>query len=365
MRYQKNNLVKILLVIFVCLNIYAFANLWSASNVHFFKQLQHLAIATGVLVFIGWLAPIKFLEAQVPWFVAFIILLLSLVLLFGDDAGGARRWLQWGGIRGQPSEFAKIVMILYTAYFFSKKPLTRPYRLKELWLLGLVLGLIVALIFLQPDLGTAGVCVLIVLSQLFFIRINSRDLIILGSILFVGLILGWQLLLYDYQKQRVLTLLNPQKDPLGTGYHAIQSLIAIGSGEVFGKGFLAGTQTQLQFLPARHTDFIFSVVAEEHGFIGGSLLLILFFVLFLVMIQIAKNTRDTFTGLLAIGLTAFIMIEFFINVAMVLGLFPIVGMPLPFFSFGGSSLIVTYSCIGFFIAIEKKRTNEQTAVSLK
>ena len=161
------------------------------------------------------------------------------------------------------------------------------------------------------------------------------------------------LFLHDYQKLRVLNLLNPQLDPHGSGYNSLQSLIAIGSGGLLGKGYLQGTQTQLEFLPARHTDFVFSVFAEEHGFWAGAVVFILFGSLVYIALEISRQAKDTFSGLLALGIAAIVFIQFFINVTMVLGLFPVVGMPLPFFSYGGSSLITLCAGLGLLVAIER------------
>jgi rod shape determining protein RodA len=283
------------------------------------------------------------------------------VLLLGQHGGGAQRWLGIGPLRLQPSEFAKLSLVFGVAKFFYLQRSIPVFTLTHLRPV-LALALIAfVLIFKQPDLGTAGVCLMVVTAQLAFIRVRiSIKLIIALAIGAVILgVVSWEYFLYDYQKLRVLNLLNPSLDPSGSSYNALQSLVAVGSGKQFGKGFLQGTQTQLRFLPARHTDFIFSVFAEEHGFWVCCFVFVLFAAIALIALEVAREAKDVFGSLVAIGIGAYLFIQFAINVAMVIGIFPVVGIPLPFFSFGGTSLLIACVAMGILAAIARESAKGQ------
>ncbi len=358
---------KVLIIISLILLGIGLANLYSATGAdlgHFKLHLKHLAIGLIFMALTGWLLPPKRLEELSLFFSFTIVLTLILVLLLGHRAGGAQRWLSIGSMSIQPSEFAKIALIMTVSRYFSRKRYQKEHTLLEIWPILAHVLLFFVLIFKQPDFGTAGHCLLIAVVQLCFVNLilSMRNIIFLFSLSTVTAILGWFVLLHPYQKLRILNLFNPKLDPSGSGYNSMQSLIAIGSGESFGKGFLQGTQSQLQFLPAKHTDFIFSVFSEEHGFLGSSLIFILFGTLAYVGLEIARNSRDPFGKLCAIGISAFIFLEFAINIAMVLGLFPVVGIPLPFFSSGGSSMLTVCIAIGILISIDRDnhRNNHKT-----
>jgi rod shape determining protein RodA len=340
---------------FVLLMALGILNLYSAGSgdSFFFQHLKRIFLGLIFFAVFGWLVPLRLLMSQA--YTAYILtaLLLILVLFIGHSAGGAQRWLSLMGFVIQPSEFAKITVAMIVAYFFYTNPTHLAYRLRDLWLLFLLVGGIFLLIFLQPDLGTAGICLLIAVCQIAFIRIDLRSMLIVAGSSIMVAASGWLFFLKDYQKLRVLNLINPNLDPHGSGYNAIQSLVAIGNGGIIGKGFLQGTQTQLQFLPARHTDFIFSVFAEEWGFAGSFFVFILYGLLIYMILEIARHAANSFAALLAVGLGALIFVEFAINVAMVLGLFPVVGMPLPFFSFGGSAVIAMSIAMGMLVSIER------------
>ena len=348
-------------VIMVCLFFFTLltigmANLYSASQGthYFYAQLRNLIITVGAFFICGWLVPIRKVNAYAYWIVAIVCTLLSIVLLLGKVAGGAQRWLSLGPIGFQPSEFAKLATAIIVARFFSTHRLNTPYKIRDLLPLLAVVGFIFGLIFAQPDFGTAGICLLIAISQLCFVRIDLKSImIVLISSPIVGFI-GWNMFLLPYQKMRILTVLNPNLDPQNAGYNSLQSMIAVGSGNLFGKGYLQGTQTQLKFLPERHTDFVFSVFAEEHGFWGGAVVFICFGILTYICLDIGRNAKDTFSGLLSVGIAAFLFLEFTINIAMVLGIFPVVGLPLPFFSYG-SSLLLTI-CVGLGLLVSISRT---------
>lgn len=347
----------LLILFFVALVAIGLTNLYSAASgtkmLYFTTQSKHLVLSTAAFAFCAWGLSVRHLNTYAYIFFGINFLLLTMVLVMGHTAGGAQRWILLGGFRFQPSETAKIVIAIYVAKFFYNNKQIYIYGLREL--APVMLGCLATffLIFKQPDLGTAGLCLLIAASQVLFIRIRMKSILIVAGAGFSAAIAGWFFFLHDYQRLRILNLLNPNLDPQGTGYNSLQSLVAIGSGGLFGKGFLEGTQSHLSFLPARHTDFIFSVFAEEHGFWGGILVFALFGGFTYVGLEIARSAKDTFNSLLAVGMTAFIFLEFLINVSMVLGLFPVVGMPLPFFSYGGSSLISLCIAVGILVAIDR------------
>ncbi len=330
-------------------------NLYSAAmgTSLFWSQLKNLVLALSVFFICGWVIPPRHYNTYAYWFFGFVCFLLILVDVIGGIAMGAQRWLKIGPIVFQPSELAKIAVAIVVAKFFHTSRLARPYTLRDLLPLAVIVGLAFVLIFAQPDFGTAGVCALIAACQLGFIRINAKSVGIVAAAGLLLLVVAWFFVLHDYQKLRVLNLINPDMDRSGTGYNALQSFIAIGSGKFFGKGFLEGTQTQLQFLPARHTDFIFAVFAEEHGFLGATILFMLFVTIVYMGLAIAKQGKDIFSTLLAVGMTGIIFVSFMINTSMVLGLFPVVGVPLPFFSYGGTALIMFCASLGILVAIER------------
>lgn len=285
---------------------------------------------------------------------ALCILLLIAVFFVGNYAGGARRWLIFGPVSIQPSEIVKIAVIINLARYYSKLANTGGLALGELIHPFILTIIPFALIVRQPDLGTAIMVVLIAVSMTIFVKIERRSLvyIIAFCTAIIPLVLYF---LKGYQKNRILTFLNPDRDPLGAGYHIIQSKIAVGSGMISGKGFLKGTQNALSFLPEQHTDFIFSVLSEEWGFFGSLIVLMLFFMLIIMGLNIAYKCRDPFGTILSMGITAMIFWQIFINIGMVMGLMPVVGVPLPFISYGGSSILTIMICIGILMNISMRR----------
>lgn len=284
----------------------------------------------------------------------FCTILLILVLFTGKITSGSQRWLSLGFISFQPSELSKIAIILVLAKFFSAKGGSKKFRLKDLWQPLSLIAVHALLILKEPDLGTALLLILVSLSIILFVGIHWKSIVLA---LLSGMIVApfiWSRL-QEYQKLRVMTFLRPEMDPLGSGYHINQSKIAIGSGLFGGKGFLQGTQTHLHFLPEQHTDFAFSVFAEEWGFIGSAILLLLYLLLLLWGLNIAKNSKDKFGAIIAVGIVALIFWHVVINTAMVTGLLPVVGIPLVLFSYGGSSLILTMAAMGLLMNISMRR----------
>jgi len=277
------------------------------------------------------------------------IVLLLAVLVVGQTRYGAQRWLDLGFFDVQPSELAKIGFIFALARHLSVKNSSR-YELKDLVVPFLLTGVPFLLILKQPDLGTSLIFLPILLAMLFVWGLRLRHLLVTVVLGAATAPLAW-LFLREYQKKRLLVFINPNIDPLGAGYTIIQSKIAIGSGHLFGKGWLAGTQNQLNFLPERHTDFIFSVIGEEWGFIGASLLVLLYFIIITRGLETVEKTNNIFGKLLATGLVVMLGMQVLINIAMTMGFMPVVGLPLPFVSYGGSSLVTSMIVIGILLNI--------------
>ena len=281
-------------------------------------------------------------------------LFLLIVKFAGTSALGAQRWIQLGPFTLQPSEFSKLFMIICLARLLSNKD--REYTTwKSLLPVAGLMILPTVLIFVQPDLGTSLVFAAITFGMLYVCGLRMK----LVKQAFLGLVVIfpvlWFLVLHDYQKMRLMVLINPNVDPFGSGYHVIQSKISIGNGGFIGQGLFAGTQSQLNFLPENHTDFIFSVVGEELGFVGAIFVLFLYFLLFYRALIISKSANDSFGGLLAAGIFSMWLFQVFINVGMTLGIMPVTGIPLPFMSYGGSALLMNLFCAGILMNIYLRR----------
>jgi rod shape determining protein RodA len=292
---------------------------------------------------------------------AFVIYGMALALLlavagFGVVVNGSRRWLDLGGFNLQPSEFMKLGLIVMMARVLSKRTPQDgvSYRLSELLIPALTIGAPMVLIARQPDLGTALSLAVVGIAQILFIGVRRKTLFAIIAVVLVLAYPAWEML-HDYQQRRILVLLDPESDPKGSGYHITQSKIAVGSGELFGKGYRQGTQTQLEFLPEHTTDFVFSVLAEEWGFVGCVALLGLFFGLFATMLRIAGRTRDLFACLVAFGITVQLFAHVVINIGMVIGLMPVVGIPLPLISYGGSSMLSILFGLGIVQGVSIRR----------
>jgi rod shape determining protein RodA len=285
-----------------------------------------------------------------------VVGLLGAVFVVGRTVMGARRWIGVGGVNLQPSELAKIALIMALASWFAWDGERRKEPL-GLGGIAVPLGLTflpALLILKQPDLGTALVVVAIGCTMLLFARVSWRTLAVLGGVALLGATLSYPHL-KPYQKRRVETFLNPEGDALGAGYHAMQSKIAVGSGQAFGKGWGQGTQSYLSFLPEQHTDFIFSVWAEERGFFGCLVLLLLYFALVAMAVDIAGSARDRFGFFLAIGVTAMLFWQTAVNIAMVTGILPVVGVTLPLLSYGGSSVLAILAGVGLLANVGMRR----------
>jgi rod shape determining protein RodA len=354
---QNFDWVLLVLVMLICgigiVNLYSAGYNQTGVTPLYVKQLYWLAVGLGILV-VTLVYDYRHLEKlSLPLYTISILLLVG-VMYGGKMVSGSRRWLAMGPLSFQPAELAKIAIILVLATYFSQRPRLEALRLQDLIIPLVLVTIPVGLIIKQPDLGSAILLALVAASMILFVGVRWR--ILVGSALTMVMLspLIWHFL-KDYQRQRVLTFLDPGRDPLGAGYHILQSMIAVGSGQFWGKGFLQGTQSQLYFLPEQHTDFVFSVFAEEWGFVGSVVLLLLFMGLVFWGLWVARNCKDRFGHLLAVGVTALIFWQVFINLCMVTGFLPVVGIPLPLFSYGGSSLITTLLGVGFLLNIRMRR----------
>jgi len=285
-----------------------------------------------------------------------VIILLVLVLFYGTGGPGApvQRWLKVGPFFFQPSEFVKFTMVLALSHHFRDFEQPKGNWLWMVWPLALM-AVPVVLIVKQPDLGTALLLIIVFIPIIFLMGIRFKTILSLTLLSVASLPIVWIYVLKSYQKDRILTFLNPERDPLGSGYHIIQSKIAIGSGGVFGKGYGEGTQGQLNFLPAHHTDFIFSVFSEEWGFLGAMFVLVLFLTLTLWSLAEVLKVKNRVSAILITGIVAIVISHVLINIGMTTGLMPVVGVPLPFFSYGGSSMLSMMFGIGLLLNIRMRR----------
>ncbi len=317
----------------------------------FLAQAARAGLALGVMVAVAQVPP-RLMRVGAPWLYVLGVLLLVAVAVKGDVSMGAQRWLNLGVVRFQPSEMLKIAVPLACAWYVHDRPLPPDFR--SLLVLGAAVLVPALLIAEQPDLGTAllvtaggGMVVLLAGLQL-------RYIVGLGAAFVAAVPVAWHFM-HDYQRKRVLMFLNPQDDPLGAGYHTIQSQIAIGSGGLFGKGYMGGSQSQLEFLPERSTDFIFAVIGEEWGLVGLGVLMALYMLVIARGLYIAVQAQDTFSRLMAGALTLTFAVYVFVNSGMVAGLLPVVGVPLPLVSYGGTSMVTLMAGFGILMSIHSRR----------
>jgi rod shape determining protein RodA len=319
----------------------------------YLKQIFWLLI--GLVLMIA----VAFIEYRFYSDFAYVVYTIALVLLlavlgYGIITSGAQRWVKFGFLTFQPSEFVKISCIMALAKFFQRPPHREGYSLKTLLVPFLLLFLPMGLILKQPDLGTAIILFLVFFSILFFVKVRWSTLLTLVLAGASALPLLWNFL-KEYQKKRIITFFNPDLDPLGAGYHLIQSKIALGSGGIIGKGFMKGTQSKLGFLPEQQTDFIFSALGEEWGLIGALIVVGLYLAMILWGLRIAVESKDRFGAILAFGVVAMLFWHIFINIGMTLGMMPVVGIPLPLLSYGGSFLVSTLVGIGILLNVSMRR----------
>ena len=322
------------------------------------RQTVRFAMGLGILFVVAFIDVRIWMNLAYPAF-GLTLLMLIAVEFVGVRGMGAQRWINLGFLQFQPSELVKITLIMALARYFHGLTLDQVSRLRFLIAPVLMMGVPFYLTLRQPDLGTA-VLIAVVGITLFFMAGLAWRFFILGGVAVVGAVpIAWSTL-YDYQRQRVLTFLDPESDPLGSGYHILQSKIALGSGGLFGKGFMEGTQSHLNFLPEKHTDFIVTMWAEELGLVGGLTLLGLYFMVLMFGISVGLQTRNQFGRLLAIGITVNFFLYIFINIAMVMGLVPVVGVPLPLVSYGGTAMLTLMFGFGLLMSVYIHRNQEIT-----
>lgn len=354
--------IRLILLVF-CLNVIGLFNLYSATHGPHSKDVEALFVQQIVWLLGGWTLFFIMTFLDYIWinkiiFVAYILNVGALV--YTDFAGkvvlGGQRWIDLHFFRYQPSETMKLCLILLLARILvNRNPQGKGMGIRELLLPALVIFIPFVLTVKQPDLGTAMMLMFIGGTLLYFVKIRKAIIIAIAALVLVAIPVVWKYGLKEYQRNRVFTFLSPDQDPQGTGYNSIQSRIAVGSGKFFGKGFRMGTQSQLEFLPERHTDFIYSVLSEEWGFVGSIIVLMTFAFLFKVCFEISLQARDKYGALIAIGVAAYIFWHMFVNIGMVIGLLPIVGVPLPLLSYGGSGMLTTMGGLGLVSSIAYRR----------
>ncbi len=352
-----------LILIMFALNIIGLINLYSATHGPNSRDIEPLFTSQIVWMTVGWLFffIVTIFDYMISYRLAWFIYILNFAALvftsfYGRSVLGGQRWIDLGFFRYQPSETMKVALILLLSRIISRRIVhDKGLGPKQLFLPAIVLLLPFVFIAKQPDLGTAMMIAAIGSTILFFARIRKWILISVVVLGIGGAWVGWHSFMRDFQKNRILTFISPTLDPHGSGYNKIQSEIAVGSGKFFGKGFRKGTQSQLEFLPERHTDFIYSVLSEEHGFLGSVTTMGLFCLLFMVIIRIAGQARDKYGALLTVGVLGYLFWHMFINIGMTIGVLPIVGVPLPLLSYGGSSLLTTMAGLGLVSSVAYRK----------
>ena len=329
----------------------------------FYKQM--IWIAAGMVVMFLMMIPDYHTVGRYAYILyAASIIMLLLVMVMGKTGMGAQRWLAIGPFVFQPSELAKLALTLALARYFAEDPRRDGYSLRDLAVPGVMVLVPLLLVLKQPDLGTAMMLLLTSSLMVMIAGIHLRSVI---TIVLIAAVVAATVFLVPpvrhkiwgslkpYQQNRIKAFIDPSSDPLGSGYHANQSKIAVGSGQITGKGFRQGTQSQMAFLPERHTDFIFAVISEEHGFMGSGLMVILYLILLLIGVDTARNAKDRMGALMAGGIVSMIALYVFINVGMSAGIVPVVGVPLPLVSYGGTSVITTFLALGLLLNIQTRR----------
>jgi rod shape determining protein RodA len=348
-----------LLVLLIALGMVAMTTLYSASHdipSRIVAQLVNFGVALVAMWIVAQVSPQTMMRLAVPAYLIGVALLVC-VALFGDVVNGARRWLHVGVTRFQPSEMMKLALPLMLAWYFHKNEAT--LRLRDFGIAAILMVVPLSLILRQPDLGTAALVGAVGFYVIFFAGLSWKVMGILAALGMAAMPLAWGFL-HDYQRKRVLTLLDPTSDPLGAGYHIIQSTIAVGSGGLTGKGWLNGTQAHLEFIPERHTDFIFAVYSEEFGLAGNIVLVVLYTLLVARGLMIAANAATVFSRLLAGAVTLMFFTYAFVNMGMVSGILPVVGVPLPFLSYGGTAVLTLFIGAGILMSVHRHRKLVQT-----
>jgi len=335
-------------------NLYSATSASGARSDIYIQQIYWLTLGAGVAVLV---AAVDYRHFERHGWVAYGvgIVLLLLVFLLGKSIRGSTRWITFGDFTLQPSELMKICIIIALAKYLHNDPKTEGRTLKDLVIPGLILAVPMSLILLQPDLGTAMICACIFGTIMMLTKLKLRSLFTLAAAFVLSAPLTWTYLLKEYQRDRLTAFLHPEQDLLDTGWHAHQSLVAIGSGGIWGKGFMQGTQNQHRFLPDQHSDFPFAVWAEEQGMVGVALMLGLYLFVIIWALKIASQAKDRFGAVTAVGVAALLFWHSVINIGMVMGLLPVVGVTLPLFSYGGSSVLTVMIGVGLLMNVSMRR----------
>jgi rod shape determining protein RodA len=338
------------------LNLYSATHSQSSEGLStlYRSQIMWYLIANAVAIVISFLNP-KTIERVSYFIYAITLVLIVLVLIMGHTGMGAQRWLVIGPLRMQPSEFMKLGLVLALARYFSRIYPEKELGLRDLLIPGLVALIPAVIVIVQPDLGTGMLLLLIFALIIFYKRLKWKTIISLCFLTLISGFLMYNFGLKEYQRKRIHTFIDPYADAKGSGYNAIQSEIAIGSGQLLGKGFKNSSQASLNYLPENHTDFVFAIFNEEHGFLGSVFLIILYLILFMRFIWLATSVQRFYDSILVIGLLSIYFWHTFINMSMVSGIMPIVGVPLPLMSYGGSSMLTLGVCIGMATSISNNR----------
>lgn len=349
----------VMLLLLLVVSAMALVNLYSSSHAGpelgasslFYKQLLFFGVGLGVILVLQLLEYQRI--AKMGWFLyVIVLLLLGYTWLFVESISGAQRWIDLGFFNLQPSEPAKLVLILVLTSCYASGPVVSGgYRLRDMIKPIALTTVPFGLILIQPDLGTALIVATIFISMTLFVRLRWSTLATLSGVAVACIFIGWTFLLKPYQRKRIETFLNPEADPANHGYQILQSKIAVGSGELFGKGFLKGTQGHLNFLPERHTDFAFAVWGEEWGFAGALFFLSCYFFMLAWGVHVAMTARDRCGSILAFGCVSLIFWQAVINLFMIMGFLPVVGVPLPLFSYGGSSVLTNMAALGILMNV--------------
>jgi rod shape determining protein RodA len=337
-------------------------NLYSATHSHgvgaehgiYKTQILWFCVSWIVGIAISFIQPKNFYRLAYPSYLL-CIMLLVVVLFMGHSALGGQRWIGIAGFKFQPSEIVKMSVILVLARWYSKASVDQEIGFKEIIIPFIITFIPALMVIIQPDLGTGTLTLLIFFTITFYRKLKWKTMLIIGMIGFVGATVMYNFGLRDYQKKRIITFLDPEFDAKGSGYNAIQSKIAIGSGQFFGKGFRQSSQGALNYLPENHTDFIFAIFNEEHGFLGSIFLVSLYLALFYRLLWLASNVNKMFDSIVVIGVLGIFFWHTIVNMSMVSGLMPIVGIPLPLLSYGGSSLLTFGVCCGVVTSISNAR----------
>ena len=346
---------KLLFFSIIIISIFGLTLLYSATNQDIdivIRQGARLLFCFILMMIIGQI-DINKIKIIAPYLYLACIVLLMFTIFWGHDSKGAKRWIIFFGFSLQVSEIVKVILPIFLAWFLSLSE-DKEIDLKKLLLSFIIIFLPIAFIIKQPDLGTSLIVLLCGLISLFLGGVKKKHILYLSGLSLILAPLIWKFLLLPYQIQRIMTLIDPSSDPLGSGYHIIQSKIAVGSGGFFGKGFLNGTQSQLEFLPERGTDFIFSVLAEEFGFFGILILFIFYFIIIVRCVHITSKAKTYFSKILSGSITCIFLLLILTNISMTIGVLPVVGVTLPLLSLGGSSLLSIFIAFGIMFSINRR-----------